>query len=126
MSNRAFIAAVGGLGLLAAAFTAGPNTAIASSGEVACEIGANPAAGGVELQGLARAARKLTINYELTIRARGLGNASDMVQSGQVSVVPGQEAVLGTANIGGVGAYTATLKLTWPGGQTACQRSGSA
>ena len=130
MSKSIHFVAASGLGLLAAAFAA--NTMSASAGtanassDVSCEIGAVKAGGGVELQGLARGQRKLALDYRLTIRAGSHGNSSDIVQSGQATVLPGQNAVIGTASISGVGDYIATLTVTWPGGQTTCKRSGSA
>jgi len=131
MTNRVYIAAAGGLGLLAAAVFAASTVAATagatpSSADVGCEIGAVKSAGGVALTGLAQAQRKLTLDYTLTIRAGGGGNSSDIVQSGQASVSPGQKAVLGTASLGGIGDYTATLTVNWPGGRVTCHRSGSA
>ena len=131
MSNRVYLAAAGGLGLLAAATfaantIAAPASATMSSGEVGCEIAAVRDGVGIELRGLARAQRTLIVGYKLTIKAGGSGGSSDVVQSGEARLAPGEKSVLGIANLGGVGDYTATLRLTWPGGEASCQRSGSA
>lgn len=131
MSTTRLIAVAGTVGVLAAAtFAAGssaaPGAAQAKTDGLTCEIAAARSGGGTELKGLARAPYRLTVGYTLTISAGGNGNSSNITQSGEVSLTPNQTAVLGTASLGGTGNYTATLALSWPGGQTTCRRSGPA
>lgn len=102
------------LGLAPAGIALAPSEAATEpSGDVGCKIRALPSAGGVRLEGLARAKSAISGLYELIVTTAG--GASNTIRRGAFEVRPGEESPLGEVSLRleERAFYTAMLKLEW-------------
>ena len=125
MWKLAFVLALPLAPLAAAGAASGePVLAEASSG-VACEVRAEPADGGVELEGVVASSEPLSGTYHFDVRKTGSAGTSSSQQSGTFEVPQGEE-VVGRVGLGleRGATYEAELVLQWEGGEATCAATG--
>ncbi len=83
---------------------------------IACDIRAARTAKGLRLEAVAEAGRSVHGTYDFVITAKAPGGSSAITQGGEVRLVPGQGATLGSAEIPR-GGYRAVLTLSDAGGE---------
>jgi hypothetical protein len=92
--------------------------------QVRCEIRSTAQPEGVRLEALALADAPTLGTYEFLVTKEDGGGSSRSAQSGDFTLSPGQEAVLGEIDLGldAGGGYAADLTVRWSGGETACRQ----
>lgn len=120
MSNLKAIVAAGLLPGAAVLAATGAGSSGAEAGSVRCEIQVSGSGSGVTLEGVVYAKSEIAGSYQLRVSQSGSGGGSNINQGGGFSAGPGGPSHLGTVMLGGGGSYTASLKVTWDGGSTAC------
>jgi hypothetical protein len=106
----------------AAALAATILPATPSAAAVTCRIQAEPVAGYLRLQALARSDEDLQGRYLFSLNKHSATGTSRNVQSGSFALRPGQDEVLSTVTLDGSaeGHYAANLALEWDQGSTSC------
>jgi hypothetical protein len=103
----------------AGACSAAANTEMAFDAEPECAIEVNPTAHGILFEAFALAGGPLSGDYELTVVKDDRDGASDIAQSGEFDLAPGEEAALGESevSIARGGYYRAELVLSDAAGE---------
>ncbi|MGH6866962.1 MAG: curli-like amyloid fiber formation chaperone CsgH [Methyloceanibacter sp.] len=107
--------------LTALALPVGIAWGAAGGGGASCDIRVDQSGQSVTLEGVVSAPTALAGSYELHVAQGGGGGDSDIHQSGEFEVGPGEESSLGTVSLS-PGRYSATLTVHWDGGGTDCTR----
>lgn len=125
MMNRMKLAAAC-LGLVALTPALAHVVPAAAAGPLGCEIREASRSGGVTLQPVVVAEKKVSGSYLFTVESRTGGGRSSSTQGGDFSLRPGEEAVLSEVSLGlARGArYDAELTLDWNGEAVTCERAG--
>ena len=88
----------------------------------ACEIRTSRVAGGVLLEAVAVSTKPISGTYEFSVRNDSPAGSSSTSQSGEFEIGSGTEAVLSEVALSDGGNAKADLRLSWPGGETSCER----
>ena len=121
MSRLAIGLAASGIAATAAitGLEAGPKM---TTDDPACEIRASRVSGGVLLEAVAVSNKPISGTYEFSVRNESPAGSSNTSQSGEFEIRAGAETVLSEVALSGGGTAKADLRLTWPGGETSCER----
>ncbi|HYA80809.1 MAG TPA: curli-like amyloid fiber formation chaperone CsgH [Methylocystis sp.] len=99
---------------------AATNGACAAEPPLACEIVVNDEGGGVVLRGVIRAREKITGSYRLRAVSKGQGSRAQISQGGDFAAAPEAPGETGVVQLGGGGAYLATLHVEGGGAKAEC------
>lgn len=121
MSHLAVALAATGIAATAAitGLQAGPKV---TKDDPACEIRASRVSGGVLLEAVVVSAKPVSGTYEFSVRNDSPAGSSSTSQSGEFEIRPGTETVLSEVALSDGGSAKADLRLSWPGGEAACER----
>ncbi|MFO1184467.1 MAG: curli-like amyloid fiber formation chaperone CsgH [Bauldia sp.] len=124
--NRLSLYALAGVAALTAGGAAADDLAPGPDG-VACEIRASGTASRVRLAGTAIALAAASGRYAFTLHKEGRSGSSDISQSGDFRLAPGEPGVLNQVDVALAAgdAYRATMTVSWQGRTVSCQKTGS-
>jgi hypothetical protein len=91
---------------------------------VQCEIRSTRVPGGIALETLATAQKRVAGTYRLVVTKNGPAGTSDIVQGGAFRAGRGKDTVLGSVELGieRGASYVAKLSLSWDGQKTVCTK----